>query len=259
MSVNSSKNWNSGGKVDKEVVDVGTFLSGRSDMILKKGYPLGSMWSFDFAGLNPENGRPTFNRIMSEEEFNGDRTSFLKYSGQKDPYFTGGLNLNIRYRSFTLGTSFSLLLGGVTRLSSPYRDMKDGYYMPNAEKNLNRDLLKRWKEPGDEVFTSIPGFVIGGKDRMMTLPTGGSYNLLQAYAYSDALTVPRSFLRCRGLNLSWRLNNEMTKKIGLNNLTVTASVNNLFVIASKRYNGFDPEMQDRVMPKTYSFGINVGF
>ena len=49
------------------------------------------------------------------------------------------------------------------------------------------------------------------------------------------------------------------QKFGLNNLAVTASVNNLFVIASKRYNGFDPEAQDRVMPKTYSLGINVGF
>ena len=116
MSVNSSKNWNSGGQTDKKVVDVSTYLVGSSVMILKKGYPLGSIWSFDFAGLNPENGRPTFNRIMSEEEYNGDRTSFLVYSGQKDPYFTGGLNLNIRYHSFTLGTTFSLLLGGVTRL-----------------------------------------------------------------------------------------------------------------------------------------------
>ena len=259
MSVNSSKNWNSGGQTDKKVVDVSTYLVGSSVMILKKGYPLGSIWSFDFAGLNPENGRPTFNRIMSEEEYNGDRTSFLVYSGQKDPYFTGGLNLNIRYHSFTLGTTFSLLLGGVTRLKSPYRDMQNGSYMPDPDKNLNKDLLKRWKKPGDEAHTNIPGFMIGNSDKMMKLPTGGNYDVLQAYSYSDALTVPRSFLRCRGINLSWRLNNKMIQKFGLNNLAVTASVNNLFVIASKRYNGFDPEAQDRVMPKTYSLGINVGF
>ena len=259
MSVNSSKNWNSGGKVDKEVADLGQFLNGTTERILKKGYPLGSMWSFDFAGLNPENGRAMFNRIMSKEEYNGDMTSFLKYSGQKDPYFTGGVNLNIRYRSFTLATSFSLLLGGVARLSSPYRDLDSGIYMPDAENNLNRDLLKRWKQPGDEAHTSIPGFVIGGKNYTMEIPVNSRYNLFTAYANSDALTVPRSFLRCRGLNLSWRLNNEMAQRIGLNSLTVTASVNNLFVIASKRYNGFDPEMPNRVMPKTYSVGINVGF
>ncbi len=112
---------------------------------------------------------------------------------------------------------------------------------------------------GDEAHTSIPGFVIGGQDYTMAIPIDASYKLFNAYANSDALTVPRSFLRCRGVNLSWRLNNEMAKKAGLNSLTLTASVNNLFVIASKRYNGFDPEMPDRVMPKTYSIGINVGF
>ncbi len=259
MSLNSSKNWNSGGEVDKEVIDINTYLLGSSERILKKGYPLGSIWSFDFAGLNPENGRPMFNRMMSEDEYDGDRTSFLKYSGQKDPYFTGGLNLNIRYRSFTLGTSFSLLLGGVTRLNSPYSDMTNGTYMPEPEKNLNKDLLKRWKKPGDEAYTSIPGFVIGNENSTMTLPTGTNYNLLQAYAYSDELIVPLSFLRCRGMNLSWRLDNEIAKKLGINELMVTASVNNLFVIASKRYHGFDPELQNQTMPKTYSFGINVGF
>ena len=71
--------------------------------------------------------------------------------------------------------------------------------------------------------------------------------------------MKRSFLRCRGLNLSWRLNNEMAKRMGLNNLTVNMSVNNLFVIASKRFDGYDPELQNSVMPKNYSIGINVGF
>ena len=55
------------------------------------------------------------------------------------------------------------------------------------------------------------------------------------------------------------MNSEIAKKMGLNSLTVNASVNNLFVIASKRFDGYDPELQDSVMPKNYSVGINVGF
>lgn len=35
--------------------------------------------------------------------------------------------------------------------------------------------------------------------------------------------------------------------------------NNLFVIASKKFDGFDPELGDSVQPKTYSVGLNVGF
>lgn len=260
MSLNASKNWNSGQEASNlESITLSTYLNGTSNYVLKDGYPLGAFWSFDFAGLDPQNGTPTFNRIMSEEEYNGDYTSFLKYSGQSDPYFTGGLNLNFRYRQLTLATSFTLLLGGITRLESAYSDMVSGRYMPDPEANLNRDLLKRWQRPGDEAHTDIPGFIVGDTPHTINMPYGGTYEVMDAYAYSDALTVPRSFLRCRGLNLSWRMNNKMLKEIGLNNLTFSASVNNLFVIASKRYNGFDPELQDRVMPKTFSFGINVGF
>lgn len=36
-------------------------------------------------------------------------------------------------------------------------------------------------------------------------------------------------------------------------------MNNLFVIASKKFDGFDPELGDSVQPKTYSVGLNVGF
>lgn len=262
MSVNSSKNWNEAGNapMDKKVT-LNDYLAGQSNILVKKGYALGSMWSFDFVGLNPENGRPVFRNLdIPQEEYNGDMTSFLKYTGQKDPYFTGGLNLNIRYKSLTLGTSFSLLLGGITRLKSPYRDMLNGQYMPEPEKNVNSDLSKRWKKPGDEAYTNIPSFVVGNSNRTIDLPDGtSSYDLLEAYSNSSALTVKRSFLRCRGLNLSWRLNSEIAKKMGLNSLTVNASVNNLFVIASKRFDGYDPELQDSVMPKNYSVGINVGF
>jgi len=42
-------------------------------------------------------------------------------------------------------------------------------------------------------------------------------------------------------------------------LLLSANVNNIFVIASKRFNGFDPEVQNSVMPRTFSLGINVGF
>lgn len=262
FSVNSSKNWNSAGKTKSdEKVTLNDFLNGTTDKLVKKGYPIGAMWSFAFDGLNPENGWPMFKNLETSEEhpYNEDMTSFLVYSGQKDPYFTGGLGLNIRYRSFTLGTSFSVLLGGKTRLISPYADLNGGRYMPSPESNLTSDLLKRWKKPGDERFTNVPGF-IQGKTYMVTLPSGDSRDVMTLYNQSDELVVNSSFLRCRGLNLSWQLNSEMAKKIRLSSLRVTMSVNNLFVIASKRYNGYDPELGGKqVMPKSYSLGLNVGF
>lgn len=40
---------------------------------------------------------------------------------------------------------------------------------------------------------------------------------------------------------------------------MSLTVNNIFVICDSRFNGFDPELGNSVMPKIVSFGINVGF
>ena len=53
IALNSSKNWNTTGK-PIENVTINNYLRGTSNMVLKKGYPLGAMWSFSYAGLNPE-------------------------------------------------------------------------------------------------------------------------------------------------------------------------------------------------------------
>ena len=41
ISLNASKNWNEGGHTDIDV-NAASFLSGRSDIVLKEGYPLSS-------------------------------------------------------------------------------------------------------------------------------------------------------------------------------------------------------------------------
>ena len=148
-----------------------------------------------------------------------DPTTFLVYSGQKDPYFTGGLNWGIRYKSLNLNSSFALLLGGKKRLPSPYANFTGGTKLPNPETNVNKDVAKRWKKPGDEKVTDIPALI----------------------------------------SLAWNVERWLCQKIGVNSISLNATVNNIFVIASKRFNGFDPEVDNSVMPRTFSAGINIGF
>ena len=126
VSLNASKNWNEGGHTDIDV-NAASFLSGRSDIVLKEGYPLSSFWSYSFAGLDGKTGEALFNLLDIPEEERSrqiDPTTYLVYSGQKEPYFTGGLSLSFRYKSLTLNTSFSLLLGNKKRLPSPYEPVR---------------------------------------------------------------------------------------------------------------------------------------
>ncbi|KAB6337406.1 SusC/RagA family TonB-linked outer membrane protein, partial [Bacteroides xylanisolvens] len=260
VSLNASKNWNEGGHTDIDV-NAASFLSGRSDIVLKEGYPLSSFWSYSFAGLDGKTGEALFNLLDIPEEERSrqiDPTTYLVYSGQKEPYFTGGLSLSFRYKSLTLNTSFSLLLGNKKRLPSPYNQFASSYYMPDPYTNINRDLLNRWKEPGDEAHTIIPSLPKAGM-AYIELPNNENVYSIPLWEQSDAMVVSGSFLRCRNIGLSWQMKREWCEKIYMKNLSLNFNMDNIFVIASKRFNGFDPEVSNSVLPRNYSLGINIGF
>lgn len=262
VSLNSSKNWNKANN-QQYASTAGDLLVGASGKLLKKGYSVTGFWSYSFAGLSEEDGHPLFNYMdVPEEERNSkvDPTTFLVYSGDKEPSFTGGLSLGLRWKDFSLSTNFSLLLGAKKRLPSPYENFPyGGLNVPGELDNLSKDLNKRWKKPGDEKKTNIPGVTVPGQNYSQILPDNSRAYWIDMWEQSDVMVVDASFLRCNQLSLSWNVNREWCKKVGLKTLSVNAGVSNLFVIASKRFNGFDPELGNSVQPKNYSFGVNIGF
>lgn len=258
VRLNASRNFNKAG----DPVSTPTlyeFLQGSSSKILKAGYPVSGFWSFSYAGLSHEDGHPLFNLIDKETDVNMDPTEFLVYSGQSTPNFTGGLQIDFRYKSFLFSSNFSLLLGAKKRLPSPYDGFSDQGQMPSPEVNLSRDLLNRWKKPGDEAHTDIPGFITGSEYRY-TLPNTNIMPWMQMWNYSDLRVVNGSFLRCQQLMLTWQMKDDWCKKLGLQRFQASFSVANPFVIASKRFDGFDPELSgQQVRARIFTFGLNIGF
>lgn len=269
IGINASKNWNKSNSesavIKSDVINKSSFLSNEGNRLLKKGYPVTGFWSYNFAGLNPENGYPTFNLIdvpEGQRDRAVDPTTFLTYSGQTDPYFTGGLNTRVRYKSFSLGADFSLLLGGKTRLPNPYANFGNLGKLPDPYYNLSKDLNKRWKKTGDENHTIIPALFTSineGKDYNATLPDMDIVSIYEMWANSDAMVVSSSFLRCTQISLTYNMASKLCSKFGATTCSITANINNPFVIADKRFNGFDPELKNSVQPKIFSFGLSVGF
>ena len=79
------------------------------------------------------------------------------------------------------------------------------------------------------------------------------------WAMSDAMVADASYLRCTQMSLSYNFPRTLCQKIGVGNISLNANVNNLFVIASKKWNGYDPELGNTITPKVYSLGLSVGF
>ena len=257
VGLNFAKNYNKGKNANIDNPTIFDYLNGVGNAVLESGKDISSFWSFSFKGLNPNNGYPEFNLMDIEVNDPDDFTQCLVYSGKTTPDFNGGLSTNLRYKRFSLSASFTLQLGNHKRLRSPF----DQYYMvPSAEFNASRDLLRRWKKPGDEKITDIPAFQNNYDDNTQVFPFPYTYMTKhEMWDQSDARVVDASFFRCNSIGLSWNAEQGLLSKLHLKNLSLSLSVSNVFVIASDKFQGFDPELENSVNPKTYSFGVSVGF
>lgn len=268
VGLNFARNWNKSEMDDltakADEINHNNYLSGNSSRPLKKGYPLAAFWSFKFKGLDPETGYPLFEGIDNDakESYGSqdvDPTSFLVYSGSSEPVFDGGLNTRLRWKNFQFGADFAVSLGAKKRLPNPYSMFTNGK-IPSPFSNVSKMLNDRWKQPGDELITHIPAVYTSIVDLYnLYLPNGLYMSRYDMWAQSDVMVADASFLRCTQLQFSYHFPRAICQKIGLGNITLNANVNNLFVIASKKWNGYDPELGNSITPKVYSLGLSVGF
>jgi TonB-linked SusC/RagA family outer membrane protein len=201
------------------------------------GYPVNSLFSIPFAGLDPSDGMPLFEQPDGSEP-RGDaflqstNTKYLKYEGPVDPPYTGGLNNTLRYKQVSLNVFVSYQWGNKVRLhpsfSEQYSDLTA----------LSRDFKKRWIVSGDEQFTNTPAIV----DRLHAIEQNMSYPY-NNYNFSSARVAKGDFLRLKSLSLGYDLPSEWlakTKTVRTASFRVTGK--DLWLIYSdRRLNGQDPE------------------
>lgn len=262
ISMNFSKNWNTvkdKSKTTKESISTQDYLNGNKTargMILEQGYPVNGFWVYSFDKLDSETGYPIF-KNMDMTDFSSI-ANYLTYAGSKDPLMSSGININFSYKNFSINTGLAATLGGKTLLINPYENFYYGA-LPDSEYNLNKELTNRWRNPGDEQKTTIPGVYTGGIPVTIKDPNGNTNDMYNMWANSDDRLVSKSFLRCRQIAVSWYVPQNMIKPIGAKSLSLTGSVNNIFVIASSKYKGMDPETMRSIMPKSFSLSLSVSF
>ncbi len=268
FSLNSSKNRN---KVDSDISKDWDWRSAVSGELNKRGYPVSSFWVFEFKGLDPNDGSPLFEFPTKEEnpEAQFDATVYMKHAGRLEPDFSGGLSTVFRYKSFMLAGSFNLGLGGKKFL---YAMFHSPWELPSAYDNLPKELVNRWRKPGDEKITRIPAIPSrlysydsgDDKAKRIKLPLPGYQQdeyVYELYNYSDERVTNASFFRCNNLSLSYQFTGDLLKSLCLQNLSLSLAVGNPFIIVSKDYKGVDPEVAtgNQPIPRTWSIGLNISF
>lgn len=259
LGFNMSQNYN---KLNSSLEANTTYNKAISGTLYKKGYPVSAFWAFRFMGLDPENGSPLLDLSGAENNplAETDATEYMRYMGKMDPDFTGGINTSFRYKSLTLSASFNMSVGG-KKFLAPMFQAGSVNNTPREYTNLTKDLVRRWRKPGDEAFTDIPGLDWYHKNDAIVFPgRGTNAQVAELYNFSDARVVRASFLRCQSISLSYTLPNKLISSFA-QNIGVSANVTNPFIIVSKDYKGIDPEvaMGQQPITKTFTLSLNVSF
>ena len=226
-----------------------------------EGYPVRSIFSIPFMGLNNE-GLPTFldqdgNITVSNiffQETNPEKLKFLKYSGSADPTDVGSLGNVVRWKGLTLNVFITYSFGNVVRMdpvfSSSYNDLSA----------LPKEFANRWTVPGDEKRTNIP--VIASRQQNINNPNlNYAYN---AYNYSTERIAKGDFIRMKEISLGYEFPQDWCSHLSLSNMSLKLQATNLFLLyADKKLNGQDPEFTNAggvavPMAKQFTLTLKLG-
>lgn len=253
LSFNTGKNKN---QIKSKVSTDYSWRAAVGGGLLKEGYAYSSFWAFEMDGLDSEGvPRYVFPEIADEAE-REDVSNWMKHAGKLEADLTGGINTSFRYKTLTLSASFNLSIGNHKFLTPVFEEGRP--VVPNSYYNLPKELVNRWRKPGDEAITDIPSLphvnVKGFK-----LPNGEWGYQHTMYNYTLGRVVDASYFRCNSINLSYSLPLNVLKQMGLKNVVVNMGISNPFIIVSKEFKGKDPEVATGAQPisQTYTFGISV--
>lgn len=228
-----------------------------------EGYPVNSLFSIKYSGLDHYTGIPQFvvgtnkagsDSLASEVYFQDQNTSILKYEGSVDPKYTGGISNTISYKAFSVSLFFTYQGGNKIRL---YPAFRKAYTDFDA---LPKELNDRWVLPGDEVRTNVPS-IVDAYQRYLISSTE-PYN---TYNYSTARVASGAFMRLKTVSVTYNASRALLQKLGMASLAITAVSNNPWLIYSdKKLKGQDPEFFNtggvaQPIQKQFVLSLKAGF
>lgn len=239
---------------------------GRGNIV---GYPRGSLFSFNFQGLN-NNGLPTFNfgrypasqgeltNIAGADFLDAQYAkSYLLYHGPIEPRVIGGFSNTLKYKGWELSFFLTMQAGNKIRLN-PTFDPEFG--------DLNvfsKSYYNRWLNPGDEFKTNVP--VLPSQELIAKVGKENIERAYNTYNYSQQMVADGSFVRMKNISLAYDIPENFLKKVRLRSMNLRLNVTNPFLIyADKKLKGQDPEYYKSggvslPTPKQYTVTLNIGF
>lgn len=205
--------------------------------------------------VGPGGMRPQLGDVIFLDRNNDGKISEedMDYLGSASPKWTGGVNINLRYKNVDF-TAFCSYSAGNEIINSMYQSM---YSTDMFETNISKDMaLNHWSP--DNPTSNLPRLALTDSNQNST-------------AFSDRMVENGSYFRIKQLQLGYTFPKRFTTKACIEAMRVYASVDNLHTFT--KYSGLDPEvfgmygnplyygvdMVTYPQPRTFSFGLNISF
>lgn len=228
------------------------------DMLIREGEPLSSFYGYKRAGIydgHPENWDPETMNIPSTI---GEKVTYKdrQIIGNGLPDWTGSFINTFNYKNFDMTIDFQFTWGA---------DIMQEFYHSTVARFLTNGLDRLYEEAWHPTLNP------GGVEQAIRLNNFGQGANNQA---DDDWVCDGSYLRCNMIQIGYTFDKKLIEKIGLSALRVYANVNNLFLITSSDYLGYDPDNSTRLgdnnwganrqffsypRPRTFTLGINLTF
>ena len=219
-----------------------------------EGLPLRTFYMQKYAGLNKENGKPTWYKDEKDDEGNiTGRTTTEKYSeatkyltGDCTPKAYGGFGTSLHIGDFDLSASFTYSIGGLV-----YDSGYAAFMTPPASStgvNFHKDVLNAWSK--DNPDSDIPRFQYGDTEITAT---------------SDYYLVDASYLNFQRAQIGYTFPTKLTNKIKISKIRLYVTCDNICYWSYRK--GLDPRQsftgstgEAYASPiRTLSGGLNITF
>lgn len=219
--------------------------------VIKEGYELNTYYMAKSAGVDPATGAQLYwvydkdeNGNIVNERISDDYAKAANskyYLGSRIPDLYGSISTDLSWKGIDLSVLTTYSIGG---------KIYDGLYAASmnttySTNTWNSNALRRWQKPGD--ITDVPRIEIGGQ-----------------YTTTDRFLVDASYFAIKNITLGYTLPKLWVNKIGLSNVRVFTSVDNLALFT--HLDGMDPQYSfggstdyTYAPNKTWSVGLEVKF
>ena len=223
------------------------FLNGNLDVA---GKPVGTFYSY----------------LTREEVF----LKVMEESGCREPYIQGGISNYFGYGNWGLSFNLTYSLGNKIRLSKICSGYATNVAYP--QQNLRKEFVNRWRRPGDEAYTNIPGLSTEATTNYAMWwnnypATAYSFagTVYDMYDNSDLRVVSGNYLKLQTLSLRYNVDDKLTKLLGIQAAYINLVGTNLFTLCSSKLKGQDPSQSGSApalnlsVRPSYSLNISLTF